>query len=206
MRIAIVTLASSLTLFSCTKQERAGGGTKPHIPSPPPATLDVKVAIAAVNLADDCGHADASRVSEEAKRARSAESESQGDMACDQTSMQLTLAASGAGVRTEVEILHVELFDAKTGASMGAMFPRNPQVWDPGASTYQVWDRRIGPSEQRNVMFDLGAPDWARQGGRFAAQGRLFRLQANVRIGGAESTLTKDVQVQEIRINPEVET
>ncbi len=219
MRMAGLVAAAVLAMAtSCTKQER-GGGTGEH-PRPSPITADtppqVSAVLSAVTLADDCAHADASKV-EEAKRSapddadRSATVEAESQMrSCTQSSLQLTLTGANGGKtgRAEVKLVKVELIDTATGKSLGQLTPRNPRLWADAAGAYQVWDQVIASGQQAKVMFDLSAPDWSPIGGRWNAPGKVFRLQATISAGGAESTATKEVSIEapEVMVDPMIET
>ena len=219
MRMAGLVAATVLAMAtSCTKQER-GGATGQH-PRPSPLTADtppqVTAVLSAVTLADDCAHADATRPTEEAKRRapddadRSMiEGESQA-RSCTQSSLQLTLTGEHGGKagRAEVKLVRIELIDSATGKSLGQLTPRNPRLWADAAGAYQVWDQVIASGQQAKVMFDLSAPDWSPIGGRWNAPGKVFRLQATISAGGAESTATKEVSIEapEVMVDPMIET
>ncbi len=219
MRMAGLLAATVLAMASgCTKQER-GGGTGEH-PKPSPITADtppqVSAVLSAVTLADDCAHADATRPTEEAKRRapddadRSITEAEMQARSCTQSSLQLTLTGANGGKtgRADVKLLKVELIDTATGKSLGQLTPRNPRLWADAAGAYQVWDQLIANGQQAKVMFDLSAPDWSPIGGRWNAAGKVFRLQATISAGGAESTATREVSIEapEVMVDPMIET
>jgi len=210
MRFAVgCALVVSMFAVSCTKSERAGGPKKPQ-PSVPPITAKVTAAISAVNLADDCQHADA-RSAKPMAEAAAGESMMAADcggencgMPCQQTSMQLALESVGA-VPTRVKVVSVELFDVADGTSLGAMNPRDPQRWSDAEGGYQVWDETLKGGDKARVMFLLSAPDWNKVGGRWSAQNRTFRLKVTLDLDGQQKTIEK-VESADLMIEPQVVT
>ncbi len=219
MRVA--TVASLLLALSagCTKHERQNGGG-PVKPSPsvgPVAGPEVAVTLAAVTLADDCATAEAPATP--ALPAKTA-SPRPGDQApasmvpgaapsrrrCEQTTMQLMLAASGKSARTDIQITKVELFEKADGKSLGTMTARDPQAWTDAAGAYQTWDGSIGPGQQLKAMYKLSAPDWSVIGGKWNAQGKSFRVVVTVKMGGQESTAEATVEGPEIMVEPAIPT
>ena len=212
MRLGMVLTMATLAL-GCSKQERGGDGLRP-LPRPRVDPLAVSATIAAVTLADDCGHAAAP-----AQLRRVAATAPAGDMAagacapganctwrraCRQSTMQLTLTSGERGETTEVGIVRVELIEKDSGIKLGLLVPREPRMWTENG--YQPWDQRLAPRQSLQVMFDLSAPDWGPVGGIFQAQGKTFRLAVTISVNGVESTIEKTVHSPDIMIEPPVVT
>ena len=220
MRLAIAATALLALTASCTKHERQNGGgpVKPSPTADPVAGPEVALTLASVTLADDCATAEAP-ASPPMPARRAPPGKVPGDapasMApgvvpmrrrCEQTTMQLMLAASGKSARTDIQITKVELFEKIGGKSMGTMVPREPQAWVDAAGAYQTWDGMIGPGQQLKTMYKLSAPDWSVIGGKWNAQGLSFRVVVTVKMGSLESTAEATVEGPEIMVEPAIPT
>lgn len=219
MRFVITATALLALTASCTKHERQNGGgpVKPSPSADPVAGPEVAVTLAAVTLADDCATAQAPATPGPPAKTMPPRPGDQAPASmvpgaaptrvrCEQTTMQLMLAASGKSARTDIQISKVELFEDASGKSMGTMVPRDPQAWVDGAGAYQTWDGMIGPGQQLKTMYKLSAPDWNVIGGKWNAQGKSFRVVVTVKMGGQESTAEATVEGPEIMVEPAIPT
>ncbi len=214
MRLATLATAMLALTASCTKHERQNGG-EPVKPSPtagPVAGPEVALTLASVTLADDCASAEApatpaapAKVPADAP-ASMVPGAAPSRRRCEQTTMQLMLAASGKSARTDIQITKVELFEKIGGKSMGTMTARDPQAWADAAGAYQTWDGMIGPGQQLKTMYKLSAPDWSVIGGKWNAQGLSFRVVVTVKMGSLESTAEATVEGPEIMVEPAIPT
>ena len=141
--------------------------------------------LAAVTLANDCGSA---------KEAAAPSADFAGACLagvpcglCRQSSMQLQLTAFGRAV---VKIQDVRLIDAKTGAVIEHLKPRDPQQWD--GAQYVSWDETLVPTVVTKVSYKLSAPNYqlaADANGRFGYQ-TLYKVEMDVLIGDELHTVT----------------
>jgi hypothetical protein len=190
-------------LTSCIWTEPApvAPNDKPVVTTvPPPITAPgaakISVDLTAVTLADDCGGtppwqppAAPTRKADIDDSPKSAKSKSATKRRCEQTSMQLSVAASSDGKPTKLTIKKVEMFD-DTGASLGELAASTPTFWSKNGM-YESWDQMVAPASQLSVSYVLEQPDWNRIQNRW---NRTFRLKVTVTIGSADQSMQKDVQ------------
>lgn len=197
MRTALVLLG----LLGCTK---AGTSSEPITnPSPgaklPPAAPSLAVQITAVTLGDDCGVAavpPAPAAGADANARRRSDSDADWKQPCEQTSMQLAITSPAGAAPVEIAVKKVELYD-ENGKLLGDLTSRSPTVWD--ASAYKPWDQQVASGAQLSVSYLLAPPNWGAIGGRHS---RMYTLKAVIRVGGADQTLQRDVQVMGITTLP----
>jgi hypothetical protein len=186
-------------------QSGPGSAGKPVDP-PTPAT-DVLVELAAVTLADDCGgtlrgppppvqvaSAESPRraIARPADEAPAAASCAQGAdcssrrRACEQTSMQLAIRASGQPATIAVK--KVELLDDK-GTVLGELAATGAMRWT--HDKYEAWDQQLAASQSVSASYALAAPPYDKMGGRWAAHDKQFQLRVTVVVAGKERTIEK---------------
>lgn len=112
-----------------------------------------------------------------------------GERACEQTTMQLSIKAEGAGT---ISIKRVELLDA-SGKLVGTLTPRSPSTWTGG--DYQPWDERVAAGQNLTASYALSAPEWSKlPGGRDPSL--QLRVRVTVGVGNEERTLDKAAVVE----------
>lgn len=203
-------LLATASLASCWK-------SSPSTDRPPPAT-EVSVELAAVTLGDECGDgwtppppvitamATPARAPGPAP-AQPAPAEvasmqpplppadvapgarARGHRwACQQTSMQLSLVATGGGPAT-IRIKQVELLDA-AGQLLGRLAPKAPTYWV--ADAYQPWDQQLAAGQQVAASYVLASPNWdAMEGGQWGQRGKTFQVRVTLAVGARERTIEK---------------
>ncbi len=129
-------------------------------------------------------------------RGRLAREDARGDMACEQTSMQLSVTSPAGAAPVQLTVKKVELYD-ENGKLLGELASRSPTVWD--ASAYKPWDQKVATGAQLSVSYLLAPPDWGAIGGRHS---KMYTLKAIVAVGGADQTLSREVQVMGITTLP----
>ncbi len=191
-------------------------------PDPKPQPREAVVELASVTLADDCG--DVGRpppppatpaiqpqapampaASEPAARCAGPDCANHLRRACDQTSMQLALAAAVATTPTVVAVKKVELLDER-GASLGELTARGATAWSDAAGAYQPWDQTLPAGGKLSVSYALSAPDWSKiPGGRWEAHAKKFQLRVTLTLGTADRTVEKKA-ISPAMIEPAVPT
>jgi hypothetical protein len=181
------------------------------IPAPPPVTVTkpapkpTQVELTAVTLADDCGGTPPARapspvtktatkldVSEDegrelkAKSERAAGAGARAARRCEQTSMQLSIAAGDA---SSIQVKSVELFD-DTGKSLGTLTASTPTRWSDANGVYEAWDQRVAASSTNSVSYVLSQPAWNHVGNRW---NRTYTLKTVVSVGGVDQAAQKAV-------------
>ncbi|MBK9071926.1 MAG: hypothetical protein IPL79_13125 [Myxococcales bacterium] len=122
---------------------------------------------------------------------------------CQQSSMQLALAAKGTGSATKIEIVKVELLDA-SGAVIGELAARRPQLWQDASGNYGPWDGNVATAGDLKAMFSLSAPDWSKvPGGRY---GSAAGLSVRVTVAIGDQRVTKSATAVSVMVDPQVVT
>lgn len=185
---------------------------KPDKPAP-----SVTVEIASVTLADQCGSN--GRMQPPMKTAQAPAQPAAAEPAvvapaspppgaagkaparrmCEQTSMQLSLKAPAG---EQVTVKKVELLDAN-GKLINELAATAPKKWD--GSAYVAWDEKLAAGDDVVVAYALGAPDWNKIGGRYAANGKTFQLRVTLAVGNTEKVIEKQA-VSAAHIEPAVPT
>ena len=207
-RARIPLLLATAALASCWKSSTT---STTETTEAPPRTNDVSVELASVTLGDDCGEgwtppppvqtaqaparapaapaatmaADMEAPAEApAKRASGVGSR----YACQQTSMQLSLVATGAAP-ARVRVKQVELLDA-AGTLLGQLAPAAPTRWV--IDRYEPWDQAIAAGQHVAASYALSSPAWhAMEGGEWAQRGKTFQLRVTLAVGSREQTVEK---------------
>lgn len=200
LRTALLVLA----LASCTKvpgSDRQADPTNeprerdPGVRAPAPAPK-ATVTLTSVRFADDCGGAaPSSRPPAPAKRAPPAsvpvQSTSDAPSAvyhCEQTSMQLSIAATAA---TTVTIAKVEVFD-QSGAALGALTASQPRRWSETAAAYETWTEQVATGETVLASYVLSQPAFVQ---RYDARDRMYTVKVTASVGGVAQALQTTVMV-----------
>jgi hypothetical protein len=200
-------------VLGCTK---SGPGTvdqvAPVTPSPPrvepegepddPAVAvapAITVQMTAATLADDCGGGpntppEAQPVKAATKLEKSdqapRESKAKGKRRCEQSSIQLAIAAPAGAKPAEVAVKSVEL-SLESGASLGKLEARAPSVWSE-EDGYTPWNQSIEPGQDLSVSYALTQPDWTKVEDRW---NQTYTVKAVLSIGGSEETVQQTVAV-----------
>ena len=186
---------------------------QPQVKPDPAASISVE--IASVTLADQCGSngrmqppvktaqapakpADPAVVAP-GRPAKRMPGQDVARRACEQTSMQLSLKAPAA---EQVTVKKVELLDAN-GTLINELLATAPQKWDGAA--YAAWDQKLAAGDDVVVAYALGAPDWNKIGGRYAANGKTFQLRVTLVVGTTERVVQKQA-ISAAHIEPAVPT
>ncbi len=164
---------------------------------PKSGAAPVDVAIASIQLADDCD-ADAS-VGQPRAGAPAQGSTVAGDCAgdcnfaraCEQTQLQVSLRSTVAEP-TMIAIRKIEILD-QAGLVLGTLTARTATRWAQDG-TYAKWDQIVKPGEVMAASYALTSPDWgALPRGRDPSA--VYRVRVTVAIGGGEKTLEKQAIV-----------
>jgi hypothetical protein len=179
---------------------------------PPPATPGaIAIQMTAATLADDCGTGPrtppppkpakpitATRSEQESSRKNDppppAESRqrgfARGDVACQQSSIQLSIVAPGDAKPGDLSVKSVELVDG--GAAASTMAARAPSVWSAANGAYEPWDQKIAPGQELSVSYALARPDWSKVKDRY---NKAFVVRAVLSINGADQTVQQTVEI-----------
>lgn len=117
---------------------------------------------------------------------------------CQQSSLQLHLAAIGDGAEVPFEIVSIRVLDPDA-VLVGSLSSRNPRTFE--ADGYVAWDETLAPGDDLDVTYDTTAPDWYGTSGARLGWGTVYRVEVVVRIDGVERTL-----VGEAMREPEIVT
>lgn len=193
-----------LALAGCTKvpgTESVDDHRGPGVVAPTPAPVSAKVTLVSVTFADDCGGTPPAQAPAAAPapayRAPSAvapSSERPGDVPenyryrCQQTSMQLSIAASKDAA---VTIKNVEVFDEK-GTSLGTLATSKPTRWSDASSTYEAWDEKVAAGQTALVSYVLAQPSFVN---RYDSHDRMFTVKVSASVGGVAQALQTTVMV-----------
>jgi hypothetical protein len=186
-------LLSSLLFVAC------GSSSGPDT-TPPKNPSKVDVAIAAVTLAEDCGHGptmppapDDPPAAPQASQDRASStvaagaSMSMAKRACEQSSIQLRVA-NATTTAAKVAVQRVELFDS-SGTKVGELTPRDPSRWSADDYQYASWDELIPANGTLQVSYALSAPSVSR--------GATYTVKVVVTAGdGGERTLEQTTTLE----------
>ncbi|GEM_PF-3907991 len=190
-----------IALAGCTKvpgTESADDRRGPGVVAPAPAPLSAKVTLVSVTFADDCGgtapaQAPASPsapsvVAPSSESARPSDVTENPRYRCQQTSMQLSIAASKDAA---VTIKSVEVFDEK-GASLGTLATSKPTRWSNASSAYEAWDEKVAAGQTVQVSYVLAQPSFVNH---YASHDRMFTVKVSASVGGIAQALQTTVMV-----------
>jgi hypothetical protein len=169
-------------------------------PEPDAVASAIDVQMTAATLADDCGGGPNTRPTAPAAKAaikqksdespRRSRSPAMGDRACEQSSIQLAIAAPAGAEPAEVAVKSVELL-LESGASVGKLAVRAPSVWSE-AEGYTPWDQKVAPGQDLSVSYALTEPDWSKVEDRW---NQTYTVKAVLSIGGSDRTVQQSVAV-----------
>ncbi len=177
----------------------ACGSSSPEPDTTPPVKVaKVDVAIASVTLADDCGGGPTTAPAEPAEKLAQADAESMqkpgpgarmmsetmGDRACEQSSIQLRIA-NDTKTGSKVAIQKIELLD-ESGTKVADLTPRAPSRW--ASDSYQTWDEQIAPADVLQVSYALSAPN--------VAAGATYTVRVTIAAGDEERTLEQKTTLE----------
>jgi hypothetical protein len=160
---------------------------------PPAVDSPVDVSVSSVTLGDDCGEG-------------VFEAEGRGvadDMLdeCIQTAMQLMVKASDQPASLRIKRVELVAPDGDV-LVLGA---HSPTQWTQKPGMYKPWDQRIEANAALQVSYALDTPDWAKLGGRWAAQTKTFQVRVTVAIDSRERVFETRAQVAAM-MEPMIET
>ncbi|MFN0246058.1 MAG: hypothetical protein ACKV2T_04070 [Kofleriaceae bacterium] len=197
----------ALALAGCTKVPGTGSvddtGGRQGVVAPAPAPATAKVTLMSVTFGDDCGgtppgEAPASMAPPN-RRAPSAPAQ---DIArpsdeapgayryrCNQTSMQLSIAAANRDAN--VEIKSVEVID-ESGKSLGTLVASKPTRWSDTSSAYEAWDQKVATKQTALVSYVLTQPSFIN---RWDSHDRMYTVKVTAAVGGVAQSLQTTVMV-----------
>lgn len=208
----IVACCAFVALIGCSSKSSApGSGGK--VVDPPKPTAELRVELASVTLADQCGGAlpppvvvktaDASTpkkaappsemAMEPARRAPAAACPVNQDcggghrQACEQTSMQLSFTSTHAQP-SKVEVKKIELLD-DGGKLIGELTAQPAMRW--GTDKYEPWDQSVPAGETVSATYALSSLPYDKMGGRHGAHDRKFQLRVTFAVGGKDQVVEK---------------
>lgn len=167
-----------------------------HYAPPPPARpgdpgdaeASIRVAIASVQLIDDCPEPEAERAAradqDEAKRAPGER------RSCSQSTVQLSLASDQAGAfRVEA----VRVLDGVQQRVVGSAALRGPTRWEQSNGSYLPWNEQVAAGGDLKISYKLGRlslPDAEKlAGGGFNGYSGPFVLELDVAVDGVRRTV-----------------
>lgn len=183
-----------------------GGGTKVVDPAKP--TTDLRVELASVTLADQCGNAnmpppvvvktadamtpktpaaDAPAAPRAACQPNQDCSGGRRPQACEQTSMQLSFTSTHPQP-SKIEVKKVELLD-DSGKLLGELTAQPAMRW--GTDKYEAWDQMVPANQTVSASYPLSALPYDKMGGRYQAHDKQFQLRVTVSVGGKDQTVEK---------------
>ncbi len=173
------------------------------VPTPPtqPAATDDRVAIASVQLLDDCPEPTPAAQQKSRSSARpSPDGQDIAQFACAQSTVQLSVQAAVAG---SFRIEAVRVLDAASKRSGGTARLREPTRWDDGTGTYMAWDERTVAGTDLKISYKLGDQDLSRAselvGPDFNTYAGPFILEMDVSIAGQRRTIRSSEYRRELQ-------
>ncbi len=192
----------ALALAGCTKvsgtesadDKRGRQGVVAPAPAPTPAPA-ATVTLMSVTFADDCGGTPPAIAPPPAAPVRPAPSAPSAvappgaaQRRCEQTSMQLSIAASRD---TTIDIKNVEVVD-ESGASLGALVASKPTRWSDASSSYEAWDQKVADKETARVSYVLSQPGFIN---RYDSHDRMYTVKVTASVGGVAQSLQTTVMM-----------
>jgi hypothetical protein len=210
-------LAITLALAACTKAPAGDTpNNRPGLapPTPPAPTATATVTLTSVAFADDCGGTPpwnppaaavpasppvpASTPAPATRRAPSgvaaSEQERPADQGgparrrCDQTSMQLAIAAAQD---TKVTVKSVEVLDDK-GVSLGVLAATSPTRWSDTGAKYETWNESVAAGQTAQVSYVLQQPSFVSHD---EPRDRTYTVKVVAAVGGVDQPLQTTVMV-----------
>jgi hypothetical protein len=200
----------ALAIAGCTKVPGTGSVDdtrgRQGVVAPAPAPATAKVTLMSVTFGDDCGGtppanapakivAPSTRVAPGAAPAQDiAQPSDEAPGAayryrCNQTSMQLSIAA--AAKDANVEIKSVEVID-EAGKSLGTLTASKPTRWSDASSAYEAWDGKVASKQTALVSYVLSQPGFIN---RWDSHDRMYTVKVTASVGGVAQSLQTTVMV-----------
>lgn len=170
----------------------------PGIGTPVPEAA-ATVTLTSVRFADDCGGTPPSQApiapaspavpaASKSRVAPAAEEESPQARRCEQTSIQLSVAAKRA---TDVRVKSVEVFD-EHGKSLGVLATSIPTRWSAADGAYTPWDQTVAAGQTAQVSYVLQQPSFVN---RYDDRDRTYTVKVLASVGGVDQPLQTAVMV-----------
>ena len=190
----------ALILSACASWENSPQSAppppvEPGVPPPAEHPAQIRVAIASVQLLDDCPDPPAAQVAAPAAASRAAAGESMQKRSsdyveqCAQSTVQLAVHSDRPGM-LRIEALRV--LDPRTQKRVGTTTLRQPTQWSTGGS-YVPWNERVTADRDLQISYKLGALDLAQAselaGPTFNPYMGPFVLELDVSIDGVRQTI-----------------
>ena len=183
-------LSVALSLCACASQDGSAATaataatTATPEAAPPEPRAEIKIAVASVQLIQDCpdpaeapagAAAAADSTAPAAVPPPPAPVAAQQEMApgaaakrmapgsnwqppCTQSTVQLSLTNTGDR-EGKVRVNGIKIFDVATKRELGQITSRKPSLWN-DTGVYQAWDERVAPGATVKVAYRLSDPDW----------------------------------------------
>ncbi len=179
----------ALAVSACTSHE-----ARPSTPELPRA--DLKVAVASVQLVQDCSdppEAEAAAVEPAAPGEVERKASAGWVQPCTQSTMQLSLTNDGS-IPGKLQIKTIRLLDAATRRELGTLVGRKPSVWSGTGGAYKPWNETVeNGGVALKVAYRLADPDWSQVQARLDPgtnlYGRPYMLELEVTVDGAAQTV-----------------
>jgi hypothetical protein len=192
--LPVCLLLGFLAAAGCTSHE----GAEPQLEAPKAAKIELRAAIASVQLAQDCPDPPPAAAPEQAPAAaaRAAPGSAIGgggpgwSPPCTQSNMQLTLSHDGKEA-LPLEIKAIRLTAAGNGGVLATVPFRAPSKWTEGGR-YDAWDQQLAPSTEVKASYKLGQPDWslvAKAIGSDDTYGKRYVLEVDLTFAGRSITV-----------------
>ena len=180
--------ALALLVSGCFLQHRG--------PVDPPA--QIQVAIASVNLGEDCPPVDLRCAAPETPEADAAGAFAPCDgpccgSLCQQSYVTLAIAADG-DAPAEFRVLGATLLTA-AGIEVMSLRTNNPRIWD--GSEFSAWDETIATPSESQVLYDLNGVSWTDSIESFRT---TYRLRLDVEVDGSARTIMSEETTREAPI------
>jgi hypothetical protein len=107
---------------------------------------------------------------------------------CEQTAMQLAIAASAD---TEVRIKSVEVLD-EAGKSLGVLTASKPTRWMDARSAYEAWDEKVVAGDTARASYVLSQPAFIN---RWEERDRTYTVKVVASVGGVDQPLQTAVMI-----------
>lgn len=186
-----------LALSACTKASTANETPTNTDRGAAPKTK-ATVTLTAVTFADDCGGtaphspplqtASATAPAEAPARAAPAQDSIAARRRCEQTSMQLAVAAASD---TQVHIKSVEVFD-ESGKALGTLTASKPTRWMDGPAAYEAWDEKVVAGQTTRASYVLSQPAFIN---RWDERDRTYTVKVVASVGGVDQPLQTTVMI-----------
>jgi hypothetical protein len=196
MRLLHAIVSCVLASTACASHD----GHEPEIQTPTVQRVELRAAIASVQLAQDCPDGDqaaAAMPPSESSAKQAPGAALRGDSPdggwsppCRQSTVQLTVSHDGKET-LPFELKAMRLTQAGQGGVLATVPFRKPSQWTK-AERYEAWDSRLAPGGELKISYDLGEPDWslvAKTLGTDDTYGKRYVLEVDISFGGRSITV-----------------